>query len=397
MAQAGQEPVGSMGNDAPLAALSSRSRQLFDYFRQLFAQVTNPPLDSIREELVTAMGSTLGPEQNLLEPGPASCRQVVLPYPVIDNEELAKIIHIDDDGNLPGFHAQVFHGLYRVAGGGEALREALRVICAEVSQAIEDGIRIVVLSDRDSDAEQAPIPSLLLTSAVHHHLIREKTRTKVGLVIETGDAREVHHIACLVGYGAGTVNPYLAFETVEDMIDRREISGIDASKAVYNLVKGLGKGVLKTMSKMGISTVASYTGAQVFEAIGLSQELVDEYFTGTVSRLGGIGLDGIAREVAARHAIAYPTRPTMRAHRGLEVGGQYQWRREGETHLFNPEVVALLRQAVREDELRRLQEVHEGRSTIRRATSPRCGGCSASGTGCGRRSRSTRSSPWKRS
>jgi len=349
MAQAGQEPVGSMGNDAPLAALSSRSRQLFDYFRQLFAQVTNPPLDAIREELVTAMGSTLGPEQNLLAPGPASCRQVVLPYPVIDNEELAKIIHIDDDGNLPGFHAQVFPGLYPVAGGGDALREALRAICAEVSRAIDEGIRIVVLSDRESDAERAPIPSLLLTSAVHHHLIREKTRTKVGLVIETGDAREVHHIACLIGYGAGTVNPYLAFETVEDMIDRREITGIDASKAVYNLVKGLGKGVLKTMSKMGISTVASYTGAQVFEAIGLSQGLVDEYFTGTVSRLGGIGLDGIAREVAARHAIAYPTRPQMRAHRGLEVGGQYQWRREGETHLFNPEVVALLRQAVREE------------------------------------------------
>ncbi|MEX2555483.1 MAG: glutamate synthase large subunit [Actinomycetota bacterium] len=349
MAQAGQEPLGSMGNDAPLAALSNRSRQLFDYFRQLFAQVTNPPLDAIREELVTAMGSTLGPEQNLLDPGPASCRQVVLPYPVIDNEELAKIIHIDDDGNLPGFHAQVFHGLYPVAGGGDALREALRAICAEVSRAIDEGIRIVVLSDRDSDAEHAPIPSLLLTSAVHHHLIREKTRTKVGLVIETGDAREVHHIACLIGYGAGAVNPYLAFETVEDMIDRREMTGIDASKAVYNLVKGLGKGVLKTMSKMGISTVASYTGAQVFEAIGLSQELVDEYFTGTVSRLGGIGLDGIAREVAARHAIAYPTRSKMRAHRGLEVGGQYQWRREGETHLFNPEVVALLRQAVREE------------------------------------------------
>jgi glutamate synthase (NADPH) large chain len=349
MTQNGVEPVGSMGNDAPLAALSSRSRLLFDYFRQLFAQVTNPPLDAIREELVTAMGSTLGPEQNLLDPGPASCRQVVLSYPVIDNDELAKIIHIDDDGNLPGFRAQIFHGLYPVKGGGEALRASLRQICAEVSDAIEGGVRIVVLSDRGSDAENAPIPSLLLTSAVHHHLIREKSRTRVGLMIETGDAREVHHIACLIGYGAGAVNPYLAFETVEDMIDRREITGIEPSKGVYNLVKGLGKGVLKTMSKMGISTVASYTGAQVFEAIGLSHELVDEFFTGTVSRLGGIELEGIAREVAARHAIAYPTRPTMRAHRGLEVGGHYQWRREGETHLFNPEVIALLRQAVREE------------------------------------------------
>jgi glutamate synthase (NADPH/NADH) large chain len=349
MALAGQEPVGSMGNDAPLAAISGRPRLLFDYFRQLFAQVTNPPLDAIREELVTAMGSVLGPEQNLLEPGPASCRQIILPYPVIDNEELAKIVHVDDDGNLPGFKAEVFPGLYDVDGGGEALRRALDRICEEVSAAIAAGIRIVILTDRGSDAERAPIPSLLLTSAVHHHLIREKTRTRVGLVIETGDAREVHHIAALVGYGAGTVNPYLAFETVEDMVARREITGIDASKAVYNTLKGLGKGVLKTMSKMGISTVASYTGAQVFEAIGLSQELVDEYFTGTVSRLGGIDLEGIAREAAARHAIAYPTRPQMRAHRGLEVGGHYQWRREGETHLFNPEVVALLRQAVREE------------------------------------------------
>ena len=349
MAQAGQEPVGSMGNDAPLAAISGRSRLLFDYFRQLFAQVTNPPLDAIREELVTAMGSTLGPEQNLLEPGPASCRQIQLPYPVIENDELAKIVHVDDDGNLPGFKAEVFHGLYDVKGGGAALRESLDAICREVSAAITHGIRIVILTDRGSDAERAPIPSLLLTSAVHHHLIREKTRTRVGLVIETGDAREVHHIACLIGYGAGAVNPYLAFETVEDMIARGDITGVDASKAVYNMVKGLGKGVLKTMSKMGISTVASYTGAQVFESIGLSQELVDAYFTGTVSRLGGIDLEGIAREVAARHAIAYPTRPTMRAHRGLEVGGHYQWRREGETHLFNPEVVALLRQAVREE------------------------------------------------
>ncbi|MGZ4206199.1 MAG: glutamate synthase large subunit, partial [Actinomycetota bacterium] len=350
MAKAGQEPVGSMGNDAPLAAWSDRSRMLFDYFRQLFAQVTNPPLDAIREELVTAMASTLGPEQNLLEPTPASCRQVVLPYPVIDNDELAKIIHIDEDGNLPGFKAQTFFGLYPVAGGGAALAAALRTICAEVSAAIADGIRIVILSDRHSSAEMAPIPSLLLTSAVHHHLIREKTRTKVGLVIETGDAREVHHVACLVGYGAGAVNPYLAFETIEDMIARGEMNGMDPRKAVYNYVKGLGKGVLKTMSKMGISTVASYTGAQVFEAIGLSQELVEEYFTGTVSRLGGIGLDGIAREVAARHAIAYPKRPESRAHRGLEVGGHYQWRREGEHHLFNPEVVALLRQAVRDED-----------------------------------------------
>jgi glutamate synthase (NADPH/NADH) large chain len=347
MSLAGYEPVGSMGNDAPLAALSDRSRMLFDYFRQLFAQVTNPPLDAIREELVTAMGSTLGPEQNLLDPSPASCRQVVLPYPVIDNDELNKIIAIDEDGNLPGFRAQTFSCLYPVAGGGEALRASLKRVCDEVSEAIANGVRIIVLSDRDSNEELAPIPSLLFTSAVHHHLIREKARTKVGLLIEAGDAREVHHMATLIGYGAGAVNPYLAFETVEDMIARGDLRDIEPRKAVYNYLKGLGKGVLKTMSKMGISTVASYTGAQVFEAIGLSQELVDDYFTGTVSRLGGIGLDGIAREVGARHKIAYPDNATERAHRGLEIGGHYQWRREGEFHLFNPDTIALLQHAVR--------------------------------------------------
>ncbi|HVL89001.1 MAG TPA: glutamate synthase central domain-containing protein, partial [Actinomycetota bacterium] len=349
MAKAGVEPVGSMGNDAPIAALSERPRLLFDYFRQLFAQVTNPPLDAIREELVTAMSSVVGPEYNLLEPAPASCRQIELPYPVIDNDELAKLIHVDEDGNLPGFRAQIFKGLYPVGSGGSALQARLDEICAEVDEAIASGVRLIVLSDRHSDAGAAPIPSLLLTSAVHHHLIREKTRTKVGLVVEAGDAREVHHIACLLGYGAGAVNPYLAFETVEDMIARGELTGVTPDKAVYNIIKGLGKGVLKTMSKMGISTVASYTGAQVFEAIGLSQTLVDRYFTGTVSRLGGIELDGIARECAARHRIAYPDRPEARAHRGLELGGHYAWRREGETHLFNPEVVALLRQAVRDE------------------------------------------------
>jgi glutamate synthase (NADPH/NADH) large chain len=355
MATAGVEPIGSMGNDAPLAALSNRPRLPFDYFRQLFAQVTNPPLDAIREELVTSMGSTVGPEHNLLEPTPSSCRQVVLPYPIIDNDELKKLIYIDEDGNMPGFRAGVFSALYAVQGGGAALRTALARICREVSEAIERGVRIVILSDRHSDSSKAPIPSLLITSAVHHHLIREKTRTKVGLVIETGDAREVHHIATLIGYGAGAVNPYLAFETIEDMIGRGELRGIEPAKAIYNFVKGLGKGLLKTMSKMGISTVASYTGAQVFEAIGLSQQLVDEYFTGTVSRIGGIGLDEIASEVAARHATAYPERPSARAHRGLEIGGHYQWRREGEHHAFNPDSVALLQHAVRADDYERFR------------------------------------------
>ena len=349
MARAGAEPIGSMGTDTPIAVLSARPRLLFDYFQQLFAQVTNPPLDAIREELVTALGSTIGPEHNLLDPSPASCRQVVLPFPVIDNDELAKIVHVNSDGDMPGFHAVVVSGLYRVAGGGAALRLALDAIRRQVSDAIADGARVIVLSDRNSDEVYAPIPSLLLTSAVHHHLIREKTRTKVGLVVECGDAREVHHMALLIGYGAGAVNPYLAFESIEDMIAEgiNSLGGMEPQKAVKNYIKAAGKGVLKVMSKMGISTVASYCGAQVFEAIGLGQDLVDEYFTGTVSRLGGIGLDEIAAEAAARHAIAHPSRPEERSHRQLELGGEYQWRREGEYHLFNPETVFKLQHAAR--------------------------------------------------
>ncbi|MDT7571293.1 MAG: glutamate synthase large chain, partial [Actinomycetota bacterium] len=347
MAKAGLEPIGSMGTDTPVAVLSERPRLLFDYFSQLFAQVTNPPLDAIREELVTSLAGTIGPEQNLLTPSPASCRQVVLPFPVIDNDELAKITHINEDGDLPGFSAVTVHGLYPVAGGGEALRDALDRVRREVSTAIAAGARIIVLSDRDSTAHMAPIPSLLLTSAVHHHLIREKTRTRVGLVLEAGDAREVHHIALLIGYGAAAVNPYLAFETIEDLISAGAITDIEPQKAIRNYIKALGKGVLKVMSKMGISTIASYTGAQVFEALGLAQDLVDEYFTGTTSRLGGIGLDVIAEEVAARHAKAYPDNPTERAHRKLEIGGEYQWRREGEIHLFNPETVFTLQHSTR--------------------------------------------------
>jgi len=350
MALTAAEPVGSMGNDAPLAALSQRPRLLFDYFQQLFAQVTNPPLDAIREEMVTAMSSTLGPEGNLLDPCPESCRQVVLPYPVIDNDELAKLVHANDDGDRPGFRAAVFSGLYPAAEGERGLAAALGRVCAEVSAAIAEGIRIVVLSDRHSSAGQIPIPSLLLTSAVHHHLIREKTRTHVGLVIEAGDAREVHHVACLIGYGAGAVNPYLAFDTIEEMIARGELRGIEPKKAIHNYIKALCKGVVKTMSKMGISTIASYTGAQTFEAIGLSGDLIDRYFTGTVSRLGGAGLNIIAAECAARHHFAYPDRPAERAHRELAVGGDYQWRREGELHLFNPDTIALLQQAVRADD-----------------------------------------------
>lgn len=347
MANTGAEPIGSMGTDTPIAALSEKPRLLFDYFSQLFAQVTNPPLDAIREELVTSLAGTIGPEANLLEPAPASCRMVVLPFPVISNDDLAKIRHINRDGDMPGFITHVSRGLYPVDGGGEAMAQRIDEICEEVSAAIADGARIIVLSDRHSTAELAPIPSLLLTGAVHHHLVREKTRTQVGLLIEAGDVREVHHVATLIGYGAAAVNPYLAMESVEDLAREGYYVSADGEKAVANLVKALGKGVLKVMSKMGVSTVASYTGAQIFEAVGLSQAVVDRYFTGTTSKLGGIGLDTIAEEVARRHATAYPRGGISPAHRELEIGGEYQWRREGEPHLFDPETVFRLQHSTR--------------------------------------------------
>ncbi|NHC12233.1 glutamate synthase large subunit [Motilibacter deserti] len=347
MARAGAEPIGSMGTDTPIAVLSERPRLLFDYFTQLFAQVTNPPLDAIREELVTSLSSTVGPELNALDATPAHCRQVVLPFPVIDNDELAKIVHINNDGDLPGWGTVVLRGLYDPHGDGQALAARLDELCAEASAAIAQGARFIVLSDRDSDANLAPIPSLLLTSAIHHHLIREKTRLQVGLIVEAGDVREVHHVALLIGYGAAAVNPYLAMESVEGLVAEGVVSGVEPEKAVRNLVKALGKGVLKVMSKMGISTVASYRGAQVFEALGLSQELVDRYFTGTQSKLGGIGLEVISEEVARRHRSAYPASGALPLHRKLEVGGEYQWRREGEPHLFDPETVFRLQHSTR--------------------------------------------------
>ena len=347
MARNGAEPLGSMGTDTPIAALSDKPRLLFDYFAQLFAQVTNPPLDAIREELVTSLGGSIGPEHNLLDPGPASCRQISIQFPVIDNDELAKIIHVNADGDQPGLAAYVVKGLFKIAGGGKSLVARIEEIRKEVSKAIEDGARIIVLSDRDGDAENAPIPSLLLTSAVHHHLIREKTRTKVGLVVESGEVREVHHVALLVGFGAAAVNPYLAMESAEDLVRQGVITGITPEKAVRNLIKSLGKGVLKVMSKMGVSTIASYTGAQIFEAIGLSKEIVDEYFVGATSRLGGVGIDTIAQETIKRHHIAYPPGGEIPGSKKLQIGGEYQWRREGEPHLFDPETVFTLQHATR--------------------------------------------------
>ena len=347
MARTGVEPNGSMGTDTAIAVLSDRPRLLYDYFTQLFAQVTNPPLDAIREELVTSLMSTLGPEANLLEPTAESCRQIVLPMPVIDNDDLAKLLYVNEDGSTPGFSAFAIDGLFEVAGGGAALGSAIDDVRTQVTEAISRGADVIVLSDRNSTATLAPIPSLLLVAAVHHHLVRNKTRTRVGLVIESGDAREVHHMALLKGFGAAAINPYLAFESIDDMVRSGDLTGVTARQAQKNYIKAASKGVIKVMSKMGISTVASYTGAQVFEAVGLAADVVDEYFTGTVSRIGGVGLDVLAEEVASRHRLSHLERPTELAHREREVGGEYQWRREGEVHLFNPKTVFKLQHATR--------------------------------------------------
>ncbi|BBB39522.1 glutamate synthase large subunit [Mycobacteroides abscessus] len=351
MARTGAEALGSMGTDTPIAVLSNRSRMLFDYFQQLFAQVTNPPLDAIREEVVTSLGGVIGPEGDLLHPTAESCHQILLPQPVLHNDELDKLIHLDPadtvNGRAHGFSSRVIRCLYPVAEGGAGLRTALESVRAEVSAAIAGGAQVIILSDRESDDLMAPIPSLLSVAAVHHHLVRERSRTKVGLVVEAGDAREVHHVAALVGFGAAAVNPYMAFESIEDLIDRGVITGVDRDKAIRNYIKAAGKGVLKVMSKMGISTLASYTGAQLFQAIGLSQELLDEYFTGLACPTGGIGLDEIAADVASRHNLAFLDRPEEWAHRELEVGGEYQWRREGEYHLFNPDTVFKLQHSTR--------------------------------------------------
>jgi glutamate synthase (NADPH/NADH) large chain len=343
MAVSGAEPIGSMGDDTPPTVLSNRPRQLFDYFSQLFAQVTNPPLDSIREELVTSLRTTIGSQPNLLEATAESCRRIALPFPVLDDDELARIAHVD----LPEFRAVTVRGTYDVAGGGAALVRRLGEIRAEVSAAVADGARLVVLSDRGVDAARAPIPSLLLTGAVHHHLVRCRNRTRVGLVVEAGDAREVHHVALLLGYGAAAVNPHLAVETVEDLAERGELGDLDAATASRNLVRALGNGVRKTMSKMGVSTVASYSGAQIFEALGLGAEVVEDCFTGTSSPLGGAGFDVLAEEVARRHRDAFPADGVRASHRELAVGGEYRWRREGEAHLFDPRTVFTLQHSTR--------------------------------------------------
>jgi glutamate synthase (NADPH/NADH) large chain len=345
MARTGAEPLGAMGSDTPIAVLSDRPRLMFDYFTQQFAQVTNPPLDSIREEVVTSLKLGLGPERNLLTAGPEHARQVILDFPVIDNDELAKIQHIDPA--LGSRTTTTIRGLYRFEDGTDSLSKRLADICVEVDEAIEAGALFIVLSDRDSNKDLAPIPSLLMIAAVHHHLIRTENRMKVGIVVEAGDVREVHHVALLMGYGASAVNPYLAMETCEDLVRSGIITNVTPEKAVRNVIKALGKGVLKIMSKMGISTVSSYAGAQTFEAVGLAQSFVDQYFTGTTSKLGGVGIDVIAVENLSRHASAYPMDAAVTAHERLATGGEYQWRRDGAPHLFNPETIFRLQHATR--------------------------------------------------
>lgn len=347
MAQSGAEPVGSMGNDAALAVLSQRPRLLYDYFTQLFAQVTNPALDAIREELVTSLNVYLGPEGNLLKPTAQSCKKILCPSPVLTDEELAKLLYIHEDDPESYFKAKAVDGLFEVSKGAEGLIEGLNRAIEKVDQYIDQGFNIIVLSDRNATKELAPIPSLLFCGAVHHHLIKNKKRTKVALIVESGDAREVHHIACLLGYGASAVNPYVAFEAVRDLVRRKYIKDLSEIKAVKNYIKALNKGVLKIMSKMGISTVASYTGAQVFEAVGIADDVINTAFVGTTSRIQGVSFEQIAQEVIARHKLAFNERPSELAHRRLPVGGEYQWRREGEYHLFNPKTVFKLQHSTR--------------------------------------------------
>ena len=341
MAATAYEAVGSMGNDAPLAVLSEKSQLLFNYFKQLFAQVTNPPLDAIREELVTSLEAFIGREQNLFEETPLHCHQLKLKTPIITDEELAKIRNVA----VGDVRATTLSTLFSAQGEG-TLKEALGRLCAEASRAIQDGYSIIVLSDRGVDGGQAPIPSLLATAAVHHHLIREGTRTRAGLVVESGEPREVHHFCLLLGYGAGAINPYLALATAEDLAERGEINGAKPDYAARNFIKANEKGLLKVMSKMGISTVQSYRGAQIFEAVGLNQDLIDQYFTWTPSRVEGIGLEVVEDEQLQRHRFAFPGQE-IDATLELDPGGTYQWRRHGEVHQWNPDTIAKLQHATR--------------------------------------------------
>ncbi len=353
MAINAQEAVGSMGTDTPLAVLSDKPQLLFNYFKQLFAQVTNPPIDPIREELVMSLKATIGSEQNLFEETPLHCRQLELEQPILTNEELARIKRLEN-GNL---RTVTLSTLYWAAGGAKALEHALEELCAKASAAIADGATLLVLSDRGVDRDWAAIPSLLATAAVHHHLIREGTRTRCGLIVESGEPREVHHFSLLVGYGAGAINPYLAFRTLRQQIRDGVIKNVSEEEAIEHYIKAIGKGLLKVMSKMGISTLQSYRGAQIFEAVGLNSEFIDKYFTWTASRIEGVGLDVVARETEMRHKAAFHTPPGLDGE--LDPGGQYQWRRRGEYHMYNPETIATLQHAVRKGDYKLFKRYSE--------------------------------------
>mgnify|MGYP000882756000 FL=1 len=345
MAKNAIEPVGSMGNDTPLAVLSDKPVLLFEYFKQLFAQVTNPPIDANREEIVTATEVMIGSEQNLLEPRPENCRQIKLKNPILTNEKLEKIRHL----NRLHFHTVTLPILFNPARGGETLKTALDNLFNRVDEIIaNDEANIIILSDRGVDEEHAAIPCLLAVSGLHHHLIGKGTRTHIGLVVESAEPREVHHFAMLVGYGAVAINPYLAFDSIRNLIDQGLIKQVNYLEAAQNYRKALVKGIVKIISKMGISTIQSYCGAQIFEAVGLSREFIDKYFTGTPSRIGGVGLDVIAKEAVLRHREAYPKRSVDRG--GLNPGGKYQWRNDGEHHLFNPELIYYLQQACKNND-----------------------------------------------
>jgi glutamate synthase (ferredoxin) len=342
MAAEGVQPLGSMGTDTPLAVLSNKPQLIYNYFKQLFAQVTNPPIDPIREEIITATHTMVGSEGNLLKPTPESCRMIKLDHPILTNEELEKLRHV----NRPGFKAITLAILFKAGPNPEeSLKEAMDDLCATADRAIANGVNVIVLSDRGIDRELAPIPAMLAASGLHHHLIRQGTRTRVGLVLESGEPREVHHFSLLIGYGCSAINPYLVFETLEDMIREKMLPNIDHHKAIHKYIKAAVKGVVKTMAKMGISTIQSYRGAQIFEAVGLNHDVIGKYFTWTASRVEGVGLDVLAQEALARHGVAFPERQ-VNGHT-LEVGGQYQWRSEGEYHLFNPQTVHKLQLACR--------------------------------------------------
>jgi glutamate synthase (ferredoxin) len=353
MITSGKDPVGSMGNDAPLAVLSHKPHLLYSYFKQLFAQVTNPPIDPLREELITSTATTIGPERNLLHPEPESCHQIALPRPLLTNEELERLRGID----RPGFKAITLPIVFKVSDGEAGLEKSLDELFAAADRAVEAGINLIVLSDRSVDADHCPIPALLATSGLHHHLIRNKTRTRVGLAVESGEPREVHHFCLLLGYGAQAINPYMAFESLGDMVREGMVKDTTHEGAIQGYLYSAVKGVVKVIAKMGISTIKSYRGGQIFEAVGLGDKVIGKYFTGTDSRVGGIELDVIAKESLIRHNQAYPDISVD--GRTLDVGGQYQWRQDGEYHLFNPLTIHKLQQAARTNDYEVYKEYAE--------------------------------------